>query len=124
MILLHMIKSKLSKIAPILIAITTLQPVTAFAALGTGIDVPGQGISKATSYAQYIGNIYNFAIKLGGILAVLMIIYAGIRYMTSQGNPSAINEAKDILIGSLSGFALLLLIYLILNLLGLPTVIN
>jgi hypothetical protein len=88
-------------------------------ALGIGLKMPGRD-TDYTGYQQYIADIFNFAMIAGGALSVLMIIYAGFRYMTSQGNPSGINEAKDILIGSLSGFALLLLSYLILKVLGIP----
>jgi len=89
---------------------------SANAALGLGLPIPG---STASNYQEYISDIYSFSIKLGGTLTILMIIYAGYRYMTSKGNPSAINEAKEILFGTLSGFALLLMSYLLLNVLGL-----
>ena len=68
-----------------------------------------------------LSSIFSFALKLGAALTALMIIYAGYKYMTSQGNPTATGEAKEIIIGSLSGFAMLLLIYLLLNVLGFPT---
>lgn len=86
-------------------------------ALTTGVAINGK--TTFTSYLDYIKSIFSFAMKLGAALTVLMIIYAAIKYITSQGNSSATNEAKDIIIGSLSGFAMLLLIYLILNVLGL-----
>lgn len=91
-------------------------------AIEVGVGIPdGKGgtTTSFTSYVVYIKTIFSFAMKLGAALAVLMILYAAIKYITSQGNTSATNEAKDIIIGSLSGFAMLLLIYLILNVIGL-----
>ena len=88
---------------------------------GTGLGIPGHG-EDFDGYSDWISAVYDFSIKLGGILTVLMLIYAGYKYMTSQGNPSAINEAKEILFGSLSGFAMLLLVYFILDFLNLTNV--
>lgn len=90
-------------------------------AFEAGISIPGHTGNTYDSYTDYIIAIFTFALRAGAILTVLMITYAGFKYMTSQGNQSAVNEAKDIIIGSLSGFAMLLLIYLILNILGMPT---
>ena len=83
----------------------------------TGVDIPGQS-EPITSYHDYMTTMLDFAKNLGLALAILMLIYAGYKYMTSQGNPTAINEAKDIVIGALSGFALLFLIYLLINVLN------
>jgi len=93
-----------------------IYPATVFA-VETGVAIPGFGNSFA-SYNSYISAVFQYSMKLGIVLTTLMIIYAGYKYMTSQGNPTAINEAKDIIIGSLSGFALLLVIYLVLNVLN------
>ncbi len=87
--------------------------------LKTGIKIPGYS-DTFTNFADYISKFYSFSLKLGVGLCTLMIIYAGFKYMTSQGNPTIINEAKDITIGSLSGFLLLILTYFVLDTLGLP----
>lgn len=90
-------------------------------AIEVGIGIPdedGVAQTRFDDYGKYIEAVYDFALRLGAVLTILMLIYAGYRYMTSQGNPSAINDAKDIIIGSLSGFALLLLVYLILKIIN------
>lgn len=108
----------------ILVSAVVLIPTTAFA-VTTGLNIPG-GKENNTydSYIDYMGAIFSFAMKAGAVLTTLMIIYAGYKYLTSQGNPTALGEAKDIIIGSLSGFAMLLLIYLILTVLQLPPAVN
>ncbi len=83
---------------------------------GVGVDIPGHS-EPITGYQDYFTAILEFAKNLGLALAILMMIYAGYVYMTSQGNPTAVGEAKDIVVGALSGFALLFVVYLILNLL-------
>jgi hypothetical protein len=103
----------------ILTAIFVLLPTSAFA-VTTGLNIPGHESNDYKSYIDYMGAIFAFAMKAGAVLTTLMIIYAGYKYLTSQGNPTALGEAKDIIIGSLSGFAMLLLIYLILTVLQLP----
>lgn len=77
---------------------------------------------RFAGYEQYVVTLFQYAMKAGVVLTVLMVIYAGYKYMTSQGNPSAINEAKEILIGTLSGFAMLVLVYFILTFLNLPKI--
>lgn len=107
-----MVGSKTTKVQ------VTSVPAATGAATGSslevGVAIPNAG-NKFAGYGGYIAAVFKFAMQLGIILTTLMIIYAGYKYMTSQGNPTALNEAKDIIIGSLSGFAMLLLIYLILN---------
>ncbi len=73
-------------------------------------------------YQQYMSDLYSFAIILGASLATLMIVYAGYKYMTSQGNQTALNDAKEVLTGALLGLAILLLIRVILNFLAMPDV--
>lgn len=95
-------------------------PDKAFAQVTTGVEIPGHGTTFA-DFNAYIKAVFDFSLKLGVALTVLMLIFAGYKYMTSQGNPTALNEAKDIMIGSLSGFIMLLLVYLILNVYNLKT---
>ena len=89
--------------------------------LGTGVDIPNAPV-KVTNFDTYISAILAFSYRAGGALALLMIIFAGYKYMTSQGNPTAINEAKEIISGAIIGLALLLLIALVLNILNLPNI--
>lgn len=81
-----------------------------------GVEIPGHGTHFA-GYNSYVSAILDFATKIGFALASLMIIYAGIKYLTSQGNQTAINDAKEILIGAIIGFVLLLLVDVVLKIL-------
>lgn len=116
-------KHTLFKYISIITAVATAMScrLTAFAAdtnLGTGVDIEGQ---HPANYTAYITAVLGYAQKVGVALATLMLIYAGYKYMTSQGNPTAVNEAKDIIIGSLSGLALLFLTTLLLSILGISS---
>ena len=70
---------------------------------------------KDTSVIAYVDKTYAWLAGIGGLLALIMLIYAGYRYMTSYGDPEKISDAKDIIEKSLIGLALLILAAVILN---------
>lgn len=82
-----------------------------------GSPAPGQPncLPKKEAFPQYINMIYTLTITLSIILATIMIVYGGYRYMTSSGNPEALAEAKDIITGAIIGLVLLVLAALILR---------
>lgn len=85
-----------------------------------GVTIPGTDCvaKKDIPLDQYLGCIYQFATILAVGLAIVMIIYGGYKYMTSQGNPDTLGEAKEIIVGAIIGLLLLALGYLILSNLG------
>lgn len=107
---------------------TTTTTPTADGGASVGVSIPkDQGSNYIQSgqkyyFNQYIQNIYGFAMKAAIALSILMLIYAGYKYMTSRGDSAAINEAKDILFSTLMGAALLMLVVLVGNIAGLATV--
>lgn len=88
-------------------------------AIETGVSINGK--TSFTGYNGYVSAILGYSIKLGFALAALMLIYAGIKYLTSQGNQTQINDAKEIIFGAIIGFSILLLIDVILRFLGIAT---
>ncbi|MCX6810515.1 MAG: fibronectin type III domain-containing protein [Candidatus Berkelbacteria bacterium] len=94
---------------------------------GVGVSIPNgtndNAIQSGASYnyIQYVDRLYGFAMKAAIALSILMVVYAGFKYMTSRGDSSSINEAKDILVSTLMGAALLMLVILIGNIAGLNT---
>ena len=97
--------------------------VTTAKALELGVPIPTSKEDDGkeatiSSASEYIGAVYKYAVWVGGSITTLMLIYAGLRYITSKGDPSGIKEAKDIAITTLSGFLLLLLIGLVMTILN------
>jgi len=95
----------------------------------TRLGLPIGGVSEIPKgdLAYFVNLVYNFAVAAGTSLAVIMIMFAGYKYITSSGNPEGIAEAKDILFGSITGLVIILLTYVILrtidpNLLNPPTI--
>jgi len=58
--------------------------------------------------ARYINYIYNWAIAIGIILALLFLIIGGVKYLSAAGNIALLNEAKSQIFASLLGLLLLL----------------
>ena len=82
---------------------------------GDNIDpITGDKV-KETSVIQYINAAYVWLAFIGGLLAVISLIYAGYSYMGSYGDPEKIANAKDIVEKTLIGLSLLILAALILN---------
>jgi hypothetical protein len=59
--------------------------------------------------------IINTMLYILGILAVIMIIFGGIRYVTSTGDASRVKGAKDTVLYSVVGLIVALLAYAIVN---------
>lgn len=67
-----------------------------------------------TDFGTYISRILTWLVTVVASLAAMMFIYAGYIYVTSQGNPEGVTQAKDIIIGVITGILLLFLIEVIL----------
>jgi hypothetical protein len=78
-------------------------------------EIGGITINENTSAATYIVYFFNLAIALGAFAAVIMMIMAGVEWVTSSGNPSKIESAKGKIANTLFGVAVLVGCYLILN---------
>ncbi|GEM_PF-4765642 len=96
------------------------------------VSIPYKVASNTqTAYYKPLFGTYDFAtfvdllvkwvaFRIGPGVVGLMIIYAGFQYISSQGNDAEVKEAKERIVGSLLGLALLLLIGVIMRIL-LPT---
>lgn len=59
----------------------------------------------------YIGTIIQYIIATLGIIIFILIIYAGFRWMTAQGNSEQIDEAKAWLRNGVIGLVLVMMAY-------------
>lgn len=104
-----------------------LMPMIAFAQTQITIssNFPGKydAVTSATDPGAFIANFYQFALIIGGILAFGVIVYGGIKYMSSGGNPSAASEAKEWIEAALLGLLLLAGAYFILGVVN-PQLLN
>lgn len=65
--------------------------------------------------AEYIMGVYNYAIAIIGVLAVLAIAMGGVMWAMSFGNPSIVTEGKAWITGAILGLVLALGSYILLN---------
>lgn len=80
-----------------------------------GLGQPCSQLTSSTSIGGFINTFYQTALAVSGLLALLMIVYGGIKYTVSAGNTGQQSDAKDIILSAVYGVVLLLASYLILN---------
>ncbi len=85
---------------------------TARAAIDLGLPFGGQ--ASYPDFNSYFTALVNFAVLVAGLIAVLMIVYAGLMYSQSAGQADKASQAKELVAGALTGLALLLMIRFIL----------
>lgn len=79
-------------------------------------SVPGAPTPTAkTTFPEYVKYLFNLSITVAGVIALGVLIWAGISWLTSAGNPTAIAEAKEKIVGAFIGLIILLSSYLILT---------
>jgi|GEM_PF-888303 len=89
--------------------------------IGTATDtenlITGQmeRVMRSDLLARYIAAFYNWGLYIVGALAVLMLMAAGLIWLTSMGDPGKIGQAKKMIGGSIMGTALLVGAWFFLN---------
>lgn len=63
---------------------------------------------------QYLATVYRYLVIAAGVIAVIVIIVAGIQWTASGGNSSTIESAKNKIIGAITGLCLAVGSYIIL----------
>lgn len=101
-------KHKINKFSLYLFGLFSLIVPNGTFAAGAGPFTTMFGGSCST-YGCWISKVWDWATAIIIPLAVIVIVAAGIIYMTSGGNPDRIGLAKKMILGALSGVALLLL---------------
>lgn len=107
-------KKFLRKVAPYLMLALLVVPSLAFAQIDPGLDIlEGPLGLESQDVRVTIANIINVALGLLGIVAVVIVIYAGFLWMTAGGNQTKVDDAKKWLAGGIIGLVLILSAYAI-----------
>ncbi len=64
---------------------------------------------------KIIGRVIRGILSFVGSIALLMFIYGGVLWMTSNGNPERIKKGKDILVWAIAGLGIIFSSYAIVN---------
>jgi len=80
-------------------------------------DLPGNEGPKSlrTFLPKYIQYIYRFVVMAGGLIALLVLITGGFRYLTSAGNPSVMTDSRNQIFAGLIGLIVIFGSYILLN---------
>lgn len=103
---------------------TPLVAGTAYAAPGncTGIDCATDGANQAKTGSATTNDlnaviklVVNILLFIIGALSVIMIVFGGIKYTVSNGNPDQIKNAKNTIMYAVVGLVVAILAYAIVN---------
>jgi hypothetical protein len=81
---------------------------------GTGGQIPGAFGAAASAPAdprEIAANIIKVVLGLLGVIFVVLLIYAGFKYLTSQGNEDQIDSAKKQILYAVIGLLIILSAY-------------
>jgi len=95
-------KTKIIKTSAITLSLLLLiAPVFVFAQIANplkgGTDIP-----------KFISMILGYVVKIGGVVAIFAFIWAGFLFVRAQGNPKALDDARNVFINTCIGVAILL----------------
>jgi len=112
--------------ALIIIAVSAFSPLLAIAQDGgsynfnkqSGLDKTGAAAGydvgdAAPTLEGYITKIITIIISALGVIFLALIIYAGITWMTAQGNEEKVRKAKELLVEAIIGLIIVLAAYAI-----------
>lgn len=100
---------------------------SSFVALPVSAACPVEGWSDDNDYIicggnnnedklmSTIGNVLNTIYGLIAIIAVVMIVIAGVKYMTSQGDPGKVAGAKNTIMYAIIGLIIVIFAFAITN---------
>jgi len=83
----------------------------------------GEKISTSTTISEYAVYVFNFCIIIAAVVAFVILIYGGIRYLLSANNPGSMKEARIWIYSGIVGLVLALTSYLILSAINPDTIL-
>lgn len=98
----------------------TLEPALAVGALD-GLDNTAKAIpayqeqvkikSARTAILDRVGGVVGLILSFVGIIFLILTVYAGLMWMTAQGNAGQVDKAKDLLINAIIGLVIVTAAY-------------
>jgi len=77
-----------------------------------------QTITEDTFLSSKVGTIIGLILSFIGVLFLILMIYAGITWMTSEGNEQKITQAKGLIINAIIGIIIVFAAYALTTFLG------
>lgn len=99
----------------ILLLFLILAPANAQTSNATNLEVPIMGETEVSDIPSYIVLVYQFAVGIVGLAALIMIVIGAYLYMTSHGNASQAEKGKEYITDAILGLIIVLVSYVILR---------
>lgn len=106
-------KNKILKsLVTVFMLVMSLTPFLASPVLATGPDF-GQSYAESTNLGNedprtIMANLLNLAMTFLAIIAVIVILIGGFKWMTAAGSEDKVSEAKKIVVGGVIGLVIIL----------------
>lgn len=71
------------------------------------------GCNESTTAPSVVVNIIKVVISILGIVAIVVIVFAGVRFATSSGDPALAKQARDMMVYAIIGLVVALLAFAI-----------
>jgi len=81
-------------------------------------DCVQNGVATLACIPIVFNNVVDWAIALAGLTAVFFIIFAGIKFLTSGGDPKQVEGARKTLTYAIIGLIIVFLSFAIIKLIG------
>ncbi len=79
-----------------------------------GLDLTGLPNPNAQD-ASILKNVLNIVLVIAGAIAVLTVVIAGFRFITSQGNPTEVSKARNAIVYAAAGLVIIIFAFSIVN---------
>lgn len=73
------------------------------------------GIPTVDANDTTLKNIFNVVLALGGAVAVAFVVFGGVKYMLSQGEPNEIKQSRDTILYSIVGLVIVVISFMLVN---------
>ncbi len=80
-----------------------------------GVYKPETGEMSSDLLAKYVKAFYGYGLSIAGILATIVLMAGGVLWLTSAGNDTRIGQAKELIIGSVTGMIILFCSWILFN---------
>lgn len=77
-----------------------------------------QGVATLNCIPVVIQNVVNFLVIFSGVVAVFLVVWAGYKFVMSEGDPEKIASARKTLTYAIFGFLFVLGSFFLLNLIA------
>lgn len=78
-------------------------------------DAKDINVGQNTDLKGSIASVVNIALGFLGILAVIIILYAGFKWMTASGNEDQVGEARKMLLQAVIGLVIVMIAWIVTN---------